>query len=516
MYAFPASLRRLARDVIGWRPLRPEKHIPPERLERGLAMLRADGVASQVMTALITSPFLVAFALALGASNLTIGLLVALPPLSQILQLPAVTLVDHAMLRKALTVYAAAAGRLCLLAVPLVLVVPPDARLPVLALALMGHYALGGLAACAYNPWIRDLIPTDRRSAYLGRRLAVATAAAIAASLAAAYGITAYRRAGGDAVAAHTGVFALGTLAGLVGVGFLARVPEPAMRPIRHRPLRDVLVVPLADANFRALLVFLAAWNFAATMAHPFFAVYMLRTMGMPMATVVAMTVVSQVATVLFFRVWGVLADRYGNRPVLQMSGPLFMLSLLLWPFTMTPDATPFTLPLLAVIHVLLGISTAGVTLCTGAIALKTAAPGYATAYLATNALVAGAAAIVAPLVGGLSADFLDTQAFSLIMRWTSTLGEGGSVNVPAIELRGLDFLFAAAFAVGLYAMHRLAFVREAGEAPRRIAALDLYAEVRRAVEEVSALPGLRQLTSFPYGMLRLMRERRRAPRVRA
>jgi len=515
---FPAWLRRLARDVIGWRPLRPEKQLSPERLATGLAALRVDGVASQVMTALITSPFLVAFALTLGASNLMIGVLVALTPLSQILQLPAVALVDYVMLRKAIAVYAAVLGRLCLLAAaPLVLVAPPEARLWVLGIALAIHYASGSLVSCAYNPWIRDLIPTDRRSGYLGGRLALATAVALAVSLAAAFGVTLYRRTGGGALEAQAGVFSLGALVGLVGVFFLARVPEPAAEPIRRRPLRDVLVVPLRDANFRALLVFLGTWNFAATMASPFFAVYMLRVMHLPMATVVAMTVVSQLANVLFFRVWGALADRFGNRRVLQLSGPLFMASLLLWPFTMTPDATPFTMPLLVAIHLLVGMSTAGVTLCTGTIALKSAAPvgggGHATAYLATNALVAGAAAIVAPLLGGLSADFLATQQLGVIVRWTSSLGGGESHDVPAIEFGGLDFLFLAAFLVGLYAMHRLALVREEGEAPRRIAPVDLVGEVGKAMAEISALPGLRQLSTFPYGMLRLVRERRRRPR---
>jgi hypothetical protein len=82
--------------------------------------------------------------------------------------------------------------------------------------------------------------------------------------------------------------------------------------------------------------------------------------------------------------------------------------------------------------------------------------------------------------------------------------------------LGGLDFLFFAAFLLGLYAMHRLALVREEGEASRRIVPLDLYAEVRRTVTEISALPGLRQLTTFPYGLLRFVRERRRRPRERA
>lgn len=514
--ALPARLRRVARDVLGWRPLRPRRHIGPDALARGIAALRADGVASQVMTALVTSPFLVAFALTLDASNLAIGLLVALPPLSQILQLPAVALVEYVMLRKAITVYAAALGRLCLLAGPiLVLVAPAEWRLWLLATALALHYALGGLAACAFNPWMRDLLPTDRRSAYLGERLALATAAAVAVTLAAGFAITLYLRGGGAELDAQAGVFALGALAGLAGVGFLGRVPEPAARPIRRRPLRDVLVVPLRDRNFRALLVFLAAWNFAATMVSPFFAVYMLTVMHLSMATVVAMTVITQLANVLFFRVWGALADRFGNRRVLQLSGPLFMVSVLLWPFTLTPTVMPWTLELLVAIHLLMGMSTAGVTLCTGAIALKTAAPGRATAYLATNALVAGGAAIVAPLVGGLSADFLATQDLGVILRWTSTLGPGRTVEVPAIQLAGLDFLFLAAFLVGVYAIHRLALVHEEGEASRRIAPVDVVWEARKAVAEIAALPGLRQLTTFPYGMLRLVRERRRRPRAR-
>lgn len=47
-------------------------------------------------------------------------------------------------------------------------------------------------------------------------------------------------------------------------------------------------------------------------------------------------------------------------------------------------------------------MSTAGVSLCAGNIALKLAPQGRAAAYLAVNALVAGAAATIAPISGGL------------------------------------------------------------------------------------------------------------------
>ena len=47
---------------------------------------------------------------------------------------------------------------------------------------------------------------------------------------------------------AQAAVFAVGALAGLVGVVFLSRVPEPAAQPIRRRPLRDAVIAVLFAA----------------------------------------------------------------------------------------------------------------------------------------------------------------------------------------------------------------------------------------------------------------------------
>lgn len=51
-----------------------------KEVQRGLRNVIGDGLATQVMTTLTTSVFLVAFALALGASDLVIGMLAAIPP----------------------------------------------------------------------------------------------------------------------------------------------------------------------------------------------------------------------------------------------------------------------------------------------------------------------------------------------------------------------------------------------------------------------------------------------------
>ena len=41
-------------------------------------------------------------------------------------------------------------------------------------------------------------------------------------------------------------------------------------------------------------MVFLSSWNFAANLAAPFFAVYMLKTLGYAMTTIIALTMTSQ------------------------------------------------------------------------------------------------------------------------------------------------------------------------------------------------------------------------------
>ena len=69
--------------------LEPTDVLTDEQVKKGLRRLIHHGVAIQTMATLTGEAFLVAFALKLGASNLQIGLLAAIGPLAQLLQLPA-------------------------------------------------------------------------------------------------------------------------------------------------------------------------------------------------------------------------------------------------------------------------------------------------------------------------------------------------------------------------------------------------------------------------------------------
>ena len=478
-----------------------DSELGPHEIQRGLRFLLFDGVSSQVMGALTGGALLVAFALQLGASNKVIGLIAAVGPLSQLLQLPATVMVERLRRRKVLVVLVSLVGRLFWVVVAAIpFVVPPPLRVAALLCSLTIYFAAASFANAAYNSWKRDLVPDHQMGRYFARRLTIATAAGAAVTLASGFFVDYGEAWLGDPLKVLALLFLAGGISGLLGVAFLGSIPEPRMSLDSGRPIREVLAEPLRDENFRKLLLFLASWNFAVNLAAPFFAVYMLARLGLPMAWVLGLSVISQLANVTFFRIWGGMADRIGNKAVLSLSGSLFVVSIGLWPFTTLPERYLLTVPLLLAIHLLAGISTAGVNLCAGGITLKLAPRGRATAFLATNALTSGLAATVAPVLAGLLADWVANQRLALNLEWTSPAG--GQRLLTALDLSGLDFLFVVAVLLGLYSLHRLLAVREVGAVEEPAAVAELYGEMRRAVRHVSNVAGLRRLTTFPYHLL--------------
>lgn len=265
---------------------------------------------------------------------------------------------------------------------------------------------------------------------------------------------------------------------GLTSLYFIKRTPEPTMPPAEGKTkFLDVLLVPFRDTNFRNLMQFLGSWGFALAIASPFFTVFLLQRLGYPMSTVIALTVLSQVANLVFVRIWGRLVDKFSNKAVLSVSGPLVLGTTALWLFTAIPGPHRFTMVPLIGIHVLRGMSMAGVTLATGNIALRLAPEGRGAPYLAANSLVGSIAGFMAPLLGGAVAGALEAYRFSIEITLDTP---GGSTVVPAFSLQGMDFAFLLATVVGLYAMHRLSFVVEGEAVNRSTVVRNLLKEIKR------------------------------------
>ncbi|CAG0975342.1 MAG: MFS transporter [Candidatus Methanoperedens sp.] len=472
-------------------------------LKSGLKNVIMDGLTTQAIATLTGGVFLVAFALKLGASNLTIGILAAIPPLGQLIQLPAIYIVEKYRVRREICILSTAVSRsfwLLIAMIPFLFFIKNPINLLIIALILNG--AFSAIGACSWNSWMRDLVPVNQMGSFFGKRMIYASIVGILFSLAAGIFIDYWKQLHpGNELYAYSYIFFIGFVAGMFGLYFLSKTPEPRMVvPEEKINFSRLLLQPFKDSNFKNLIIFLGSWNFAVNLAAPFFTVYMLRRLNLDMSTIIILMVLNQVISMAFLHLWGKYSDRYSNKSILSINGPLFIVCILAWTFTARPEKYIFTMPLLVIIHILMGISTAGITLSSGNIGLKLAPKGQATSYLAASSFVNSLAAGIAPVLGGLFADFFEASKLWASVRWQSPVSTGG---FDALYFQSWDFFFLFAFLIGFYSIHRLALVKEVGEVEEKIVINELISEVRRDMRSFSTASGLRSTIQFPFSVLR-------------
>jgi MFS family permease len=491
-----------------FRFLKPKPTISDGELTTGLRWLTLEGTFSLGFNSITTSGFLAAFALALGANNLQIGILAAIPFIMQIIQLPAIWLVERVRRRKAIAVMSWFPAQLLWFPIALIpiFVGTPGASAISLLLGLMAMRGLlNAVCSSAWNGWIRDLVPQPILGRFFSRRLASATVAGMVFSLGAAFFVDYWRgqASGENVILGYTYVLLFGALfLGLASPTFMSLMPEPLMQPVPgpQPSLWQRLTAPVRDRNFRQLIQFLFFWGFASNLAIPFFAVYMLVRLGFPLSWVIALSILSQLFNILFLRVWGRFVDRFGNKAVLSLCASLYLLVILGWIFTTMPERYFLTIPLLVLLHVFAGIANAGVTLTVGTVGLKLAPKGEATPYLAGASLATNLGAGLGPLCGGLLADFFAVRQLNLTFTW---IDPASFIELPAISIIGFDFLFGIAFIFGLLTLGTLATIREEGEASREVILESLFFPTREQSRPVSSVPAYNLFGNFPFGYLK-------------
>lgn len=117
------------------------------------------------------------------------------------------------------------------------------------------------------------------------------------------------------------------------------------------------------------------------------------------------------------------MSDRFTNKTVLTFAAPAFIACIAAMALAGQVGPPGWTVAYLTVLHVLMGMTSAGVALASSAIGLKLAPRGRATAYIATNALVTSLAAGTAPPLGGLCASFFEKRQLGAGMEWRSPEG---------------------------------------------------------------------------------------------
>jgi MFS family permease len=489
--------------------LTPSENLTDEQRKSGLKLIVKDGLAAEAMATLSGGAFLVSLALNFGASNFQIGLLAALPTLANIFQIAAIYLVYHYANRRAITVYSSLFARLPILLIgflPFMFSAPVCLNL--LILLLFFHYMFGGMSGCSWNSWMKDLVPEEMLGTYFSNRSRLIQILSISLSLACAFLLDHIKtRYPAYEISTYSGMFFIGGICGLYGIYMLIKTPEPKIIGIKTNLLK-LFKNPLKNVNFRNLLIFNSCWAFAVNLAAPFFSVYLLKMLHMKLSYVVAFSILSQITSILFIRVWGKYSDRYSNKSILRICGPLYLACILAWTFTTMPQEHLFTIPLLVLIYIFNGISTSGINLALSNIGMKLAPrEGDAIVYLTAKGMINALFAGIAPVIGGFFADFFATRELSWNIEWKSPTG---NLIFHTLELQQWDFFFLFAFVLGIFALYRLTFVKEKGEVRKKVIMTEIFSELKSQLATSSSLGNVKSMVQIPLSFYSLMKRKKK------
>ncbi|MDZ7967360.1 MAG: MFS transporter [Nostoc sp. DedSLP03] len=158
------------------------------------------------------------------------------------------------------------------------------------------------------------------------------------------------------------------------------------------------------NSNFLIFLLYFSFWTLAVNLSSPFFNLYMLDTLDLNVSYVTIYNSFQAAATLLMFILWGKLADKIGNRPILISIGILVAATPFLWlGISVNRLDIWLWLPLL---HILIGGTWAAIDLCNNNIQLAIAPTKNQSIYFAIAAAVAGVSGALGTTIGSFIVQF--------------------------------------------------------------------------------------------------------------
>lgn len=440
----------------------PQEPARPGRLRASLGASFAEGAAAEVFGACAGGAVLTGWALYLGASAVTIGLLTALPIAAQVLQLPAAWLTQRVGAKR-LAITAIGASRLVwlpLIAVPFAHLSPGtalNALVTIVALATI----LGVVGGNAWTAWMGDLIPGAIRGRFFGRRMVYVNIAGTTASLAAGFALDTLGPRGlkGETLGA---LLAVACAAGVISIWLLLAQQGPAAAADVVPPQWSDVRRPLHDTATRPLLAYFLGWNAAVGISAGFFSYHMLANLKMGFVLVAAHGILVAAVRIASAGMWGRLVDTFGARPVLIVCSSGISVVPVIWLFI-----TPGRLWPIAVEAVVAGALWGGHGIATMDLSIGLAPRRGRPFYLAAFATA-----------GGLG--FAATSALAGILAYTLT----APMPVLGAEWRNVHVLFLLS-AVGRAAAARLALrieepaARNVRDLGRAVAVMLMHRSIR-------------------------------------
>ncbi|MDZ8257030.1 MFS transporter [Nostoc sp. ChiQUE01b] len=414
--------------------------ISKDAIRTSLRASTADGVFAAVFSIGTGGILLGNFLVGLDASPVVFGMVSSIPMLVNLFQPMGAYLSERSTSRFHYSLRTHGIGRLLWLILVIGIVSFSwgglnSNQLVILSLVILvcSHF-LGGLGAASWLSWMAMLVPRQLRGRYFGLRNSLANLTELVGLPIVGLAVSHWY---GGPIQGYGVILLLGIIFGIVSLGCQyfqvdinpqlqniyyanssqtseiqsdsasnepSEVSETISLPQMPTPQNQIDSSIWKNSNFLVFLLYFGSWTFAVNLSAPFFNLYLLDTLNLDVSWVTFYNSLRAGAHMLMLIVWGRLADKIGNRPILIFNGILIAVIPWLW---LKMGSSPLDLWLwLPLLHIFIGGNWGGVDLCNNNLQIEIAPVKNQSIYFATAAAVAGASGALGATIGGFIAQF--------------------------------------------------------------------------------------------------------------
>jgi MFS family permease len=394
--------------------------IPKDAIRTSLRASTVDVVFATIFSITTSGILLSNFLVELGASPVAFGMLSSIPMLVNLIQPLGAYLSEQttSRFRYSMWIYGTSRCLWALLAVGVFIgyggLIDSHQLVNLTLGIVLATNLLAGLGGASWLSWLAMIVPRRLRGRYFGIRNSVSSLTNLICVPLAGLAVSTW---GGGMLQGYGIVMSVGILCGFISLGcqyFKVDINPKQQNWAASKgsvsysstentltnvePVFSILSI-FKDSNFLTFLLYFGLWMFAVNLSLPFFNLYMLDTLSLDVSWVTFYGSIQAGANLLLMVLWGRLADRFGNRPIIISVGILVAITPLLW---LGIGANNIDLWLwLPMIHVLTGGTWAAIDLCNNNLQLGVAPIRNQSSYFAIAAAVAGACGALGTTIGG-------------------------------------------------------------------------------------------------------------------
>jgi MFS family permease len=359
---------------------------------------------------------IILYAKSIGAGSTVIGVLASFTPLMTVLQWPAAKYLHvYGYKRFVLAGWGFRSIFIFVVAaVPLMEFLDATSKLVLIVAALFVFNVLRGIASAAWMPWIASLVPDGARAAFLSRDQVAMFLGSLVA-----LGLSSLLMEGRVDPHEYSLVFLVSAVAGVASLVFIQKIPdvsaEDEMR-LSSEPVPWRAIV--AHPPFFQLVVFNLVFVVVVGSLGVFTVEYLHEFPGFDVSQVLYLTGISFLGSLLALIGVGRTTERFGAKPVIAASLVVFGLVIGGW-FLVAAGVVPCSRRVVAGLNFAVGMAGAAFNVANGRLALATMPSMGRNHFFALFTVVTSLGLGAAPVVWGISLDFLGTfEAVTGAFEW--------------------------------------------------------------------------------------------------